>query len=297
MKKFDIYLDFDGTVCEFDYPRIGASNVGSFEVIKKLQDAGHTFILNTARANFNNNTLADAFYLLNVNSSTFFKDGATTLEHISLHTKEKIHPKPWVWDIMNQTHVMYIDDIADGMPLKRGILKPITEVVDWDKLDAEFLEFGLYEKKKLLYLDMDGVCCCFESGVKAIEPDMVWDRGNVDRVCETNPNVFRTLPFIDGFMENIEELKSMFDVYFLSTPMQNVAESYMDKRLWLKEHLGPWTNKRLILTHRKDLVMGDFLVDDRLVNGVDQFTGEHVHFGSEQYPNWEETMKYLRTKI
>ena len=52
----------------------------------------------------------------------------------------------------------------------------------------------------------------------------------------------------------------------------------------------------MILTHNKNLSIGDFLVDDRLKNGVDKFKGEHIHFGTEKFPDWEVTLKYLLSK-
>jgi len=55
-----IYLDFDGTVVEHEYPEIGKYNKGAFKVIKKLQDAGHEIILNTYRADCNDGTLEAA---------------------------------------------------------------------------------------------------------------------------------------------------------------------------------------------------------------------------------------------
>ena len=52
-----IQLDFDGTVVEFDYPKIGLLNPGSVEVIDKLRKAGHDIVLNTYRADLNDGTL------------------------------------------------------------------------------------------------------------------------------------------------------------------------------------------------------------------------------------------------
>jgi hypothetical protein len=39
---------------------------------------------------------------------------------------------------------------------------------------------------------------------------------------------------------------------------------------------------------------GDFLIDDRTRNGADRFTGEHILFGSEQFPDWATVMNYLK---
>jgi len=56
----NIYLDFDGTVVEHDYPCIGRLNPNALEVIKRLQDAGHNIILNTMRVEFKDGTMKEA---------------------------------------------------------------------------------------------------------------------------------------------------------------------------------------------------------------------------------------------
>lgn len=149
------------------------------------------------------------------------------------------------------------------------------------------------KKNKILYVDMDGVVADFDKGVQALEPGMIWDRENVDRVCEANPTVFRSLPDIEGGIEAVLKLKTRYEILFLSTPMWNVPQSYMDKRLWLQHKFGNWANKRLVLTHRKDLAIGDYLIDDRLTNGSENFKGEHIHYGQSPYENWEKVLNYL----
>lgn len=44
-----ISVDFDGTIVEHEYPRIGTPLPGSFETMRALIEAGHTLILNTCR--------------------------------------------------------------------------------------------------------------------------------------------------------------------------------------------------------------------------------------------------------
>jgi hypothetical protein len=34
-------------------------------------------------------------------------------------------------------------------------------------------------------------------------------------------------------------------------------------------------------------------VDDRTKNGAAEFEGEHIHFGTDKFPDWEVTKKYL----
>ena len=55
-----IYLDFDGTVVEHQYPIIGQPNPNCFEVLDKLIKAGHKIILNTMRVEFQDGTLEEA---------------------------------------------------------------------------------------------------------------------------------------------------------------------------------------------------------------------------------------------
>ncbi len=65
---------------------------------------------------------------------------------------------------------------------------------------------------------------------------------------------------------------------------------------WVKINLGNKVRKRLILTHRKDLNIGDFLVDDRTKNGAGEFKGEFIQFGTARFPDWATVKKYLMEK-
>jgi 5'(3')-deoxyribonucleotidase len=160
-------------------------------------------------------------------------------------------------------------------------------------------------KKKILYLDMDGVVADFEGAVHSLCPDLhsidlypdIESRSTkIDDICEENPNIFRTLKPIDGAVDAVNTLFEHYDVYFLSTPMWGLPESYTDKRIWLEATFGVNAKKKLILSHRKDLFYGEYLVDDRLKNGAADFKGEHIHFGTQKFPNWAVVLKYLINK-
>ena len=56
----------------------------------------------------------------------------------------------------------------------------------------------------------------------------------------------------------------------------------------------------MIITHRKDLLLGDYLIDDREANGAKHFKGELISFGWayekdewNEYPTWEDVLKKL----
>jgi len=148
----------------------------------------------------------------------------------------------------------------------------------------------------ILYVDMDGVIADFNNAIKKINADVKTDWTMieaVEKVCQENPNLFLTLDLIPGAHDSIMKLNDHFDIYFLSTPMWSLPTSFTDKRLWIEKHFGHKFERRLILTHRKDLNHGQFLVDDSKRHGVDNFNGIHIHFGQQPFPTWKEVEEYL----
>lgn len=147
---------------------------------------------------------------------------------------------------------------------------------------------------------MDGVVADFDKAIRTknntINSKDLSHQDMVEKIVSEDENFFIDLDLIPGTIDAVNELKKDFEIYFLSTPMHEYPYSYSGKRIWLKKHFGEWVKKRLILTHRKDLNIGDFLVDDRLKNGSESFTGEHIHFGQPEFPNWETVVEYLKNK-
>ena len=79
-----------------------------------------------------------------------------------------------------------------------------------------------------------------------------------------------------------------------STAPWDNSSAWSDKVEWVKKYLGANGYKRLILSHHKNLNKGDYLIDDRPChNGANDFTGELIHFGSEEYPDWKSVSTYL----
>lgn len=111
------------------------------------------------------------------------------------------------------------------------------------------------------------------------------------------PGIFSLMAPMQGAIASIAFLSKHFEIYILSTAPWNNPSAWTDKLLWIKKHLPEIAYKRLILTHHKNLNMGDYLIDDRTKNGVDQFTGEHLHFGDNGiYKTWEAVVAYLIKK-
>ncbi|MGH9687695.1 MAG: 5' nucleotidase, NT5C type [Candidatus Acidiferrales bacterium] len=140
---------------------------------------------------------------------------------------------------------------------------------------------------------MDNVLVDFQSGLASLPAAMLGKyAGHEDDI----PGIFTNTRSMRGAIESFTEFAGLFDAYILSTAPWENPSAWSDKVLWVQQHLGEVAYKRLILTHHKDLSRGDFLIDDRVKHGVDRFQGEHIHFGSEQYPDWPAVMTYLRTR-
>jgi 5'(3')-deoxyribonucleotidase len=154
-------------------------------------------------------------------------------------------------------------------------------------------------KKKILYIDMDGVIADFEKRMFFYRPE--WntltddEKGNItDEVCGADPKFFEELEPMPDAIESVKRLANHFEVYFLSAAMWNVPISYTAKRIWIGNHFGDDFKKRLIISHHKHLNIGDYLIDDRKSHGAGDFKGEHIHFKTDpKFPNWQSLEKYL----
>ena len=143
---------------------------------------------------------------------------------------------------------------------------------------------------KILYVDMDNVLVNFQSGIDKLPKD-VFDKykGKYDQA----PNIFSMMDPLEGAIEAYEKLSLKYDTYILSTAPWYNSTAWKDKIEWVQKYLGKLAYKRLILSHHKNLNVGDYLIDDRLRNGAEKFRGEHIHFGTEKFPDWNSVLDYL----
>lgn len=146
---------------------------------------------------------------------------------------------------------------------------------------------------KILYVDMDNVLVDFRSAFAHFSPELLCEyKGREDEL----PGIFSKMAPMPGAIEAFTRLAQSFESYVLSTAPWNNSSAWSDKLEWVKSSLGPNAYKRLILTHHKQLNVGDYLVDDRPNNGADRFSGELILFGSLEFPDWSSVCSYLLAK-
>jgi 5'(3')-deoxyribonucleotidase len=142
-----------------------------------------------------------------------------------------------------------------------------------------------------VFVDMDDVMCDFTGARKSSllkNPEIIYPQSQLD--------YFRQLKPIYGAVEGFNYLLNHFDAYIASAPSIYNPLSYTEKALWIKDHFGNRGLERLILIPQKNLLMGDYLIDDRIdSNGQNKFNGTLIQYGSTKWPNWMTIIEYFET--
>ncbi len=190
---------------------------------------------------------------------------------------------------MTLTHTTGNNDPYRTILTSQEFCQILTEMRDnYDKRDKHI------ECKKRMFVDMDNVLVDFESGLAQVSEEVKKDyEGRVDEI----PGLFALMKPIPGAIEAVHELQKRYDLFILTTAPWKNPTACDDKVRWVTQYLDDVFHKRMVITHRKDLCQGDYLIDDRGKNGTSEFNGEWIEFGSEKFPDWDAVLAYLRGNI
>jgi len=109
------------------------------------------------------------------------------------------------------------------------------------------------------------------------------------------PGFFRNLPVIEDSVDVLREMNRRYEVFIVSAAME-FPNSLKDKLEWLLEHFPFFTWKQVALCGSKDLVHGDYMIDDHVKN-LKGFKGRPYLFtaahnlevtGYDRINNWKE---------
>ena len=104
---------------------------------------------------------------------------------------------------------------------------------------------------------------------------------------------YRNLEVMPGAREALSRLNHDFDIFIASTPPWDRPDMWGAKKEWIAEQF-PWLKRKLILTHRKDLLIGDILIDDSRWRGQPDFQGDWLWFGTAQKVlDWPSTLELI----
>lgn len=152
----------------------------------------------------------------------------------------------------------------------------------------------------ILLVDMDGVLADFVGGVVARMPLYGLDHDTADpdtygylrrdfsaatiNAIIRRPGFFRELKSLPGGVETVKQIEqqTLYDVFFVSTPLPNSPHNWGEKRDWIATHFGREWVGRLILAEDKTLVRGDILIDDRPDVNRGKYTPEWTHWLYDQ---------------
>ena len=157
------------------------------------------------------------------------------------------------------------------------IADPMNEMIDWYKKEHG----GGVDYEKMLVGS-------WIKGFPEEHQPMIWDRLRA-------PGFFRHLPVMKGSVDVLREINDRYELFIVSAATE-FPNSLKDKIEWLEDHFPFLTWKQVALCGSKDLVSGDYMIDDHLKN-LKGFKGKPYLFtaahnlgvtGYDRINNWAE---------
>jgi len=111
----------------------------------------------------------------------------------------------------------------------------------------------------------------------------------------TGPGFFRHLPVMEDAVDVLRELNKKYEVFIVSAAME-FPNSLRDKYDWLQDHFPFFSWRQIALCGSKDLVHGDYMIDDHVKN-LKGFKGKPYIYttahnlevtGYDRINNWKE---------
>lgn len=128
--------------------------------------------------------------------------------------------------------------------------------------------------------------------VRWIDDSQEHRQRNIIYICieDTLAHDGRPLP---SMVKAYRYLLEFYDIYIVAAAPTNDTGYARQMQEWTFENLGVAAWNRLILTNRKDLLYGDYLIDGREDNGSNDFMSTRIDFGSDTFKTWDDIIEYF----
>ncbi|NPD91944.1 esterase [Prevotella sp. PMUR] len=96
-----------------------------------------------------------------------------------------------------------------------------------------------------------------------------------------------------SMMKTYRYLIEKYDVYIVAALPDNDSSYPVRMQEWTFDNLGVPAYRKLILTNRKDLLYGDYLIDACSNGGSADFMSTRIELGSETFKTWEDILEFF----
>ncbi|MBQ5607035.1 MAG: esterase [Prevotella sp.] len=96
-----------------------------------------------------------------------------------------------------------------------------------------------------------------------------------------------------GAVKAFRELAESYNVFIIADSPTAYPAYIGEVQEWAQEFINVYAHNHIIFCNRKNLMLGDYLIDPSEDNGADEFMGTLIEFGSDKFKTWEETMEFF----